>query len=429
MSNKVLETYVQLLETAQLKADDHGIIHKNLLVIDDNSPFIVEKDGKRFSMVMPIKEQSSNPDWSNRVVFHPLVEEISRGESVVMEAFRKHMVDRLNLAYRACANMIAALASDPSSHADLSSGAKALIQTLGDADQKFMEMFSKVNSKEPMISIYIKRNGEANGKNWLRAAIVTSPFAEAFYKVDEKERVFLGEKLRVKDMGLMENMLKILFPFAKKADFSEYCTGRNSLRAPTLTAFMDAVKIQAEVINLLVNGLGHDQLIKDCGFRPLAWVDALADLDSWKREILLIPALPGNEGRSALVNPNEESATPPWEAATSDDLPADEDSKRSDDDRSRQTSSRRNDYDDRRDDWRDDRSRRSDRDDDSRRQSSSGAVNPLAAARENDYESSRDRRRGRYDRRDREFDRRERYNDYDDYDDRYDRRDRRRRYR
>ena len=88
----VINFYSQILKVAGCEVDAQGNVSQaNLMEHQDTVPVII--DGKR--LVIPTKEQLSVPDWSNRLAFHPLQENIMQDESVVLAKYRQILNQRI----------------------------------------------------------------------------------------------------------------------------------------------------------------------------------------------------------------------------------------------------------------------------------------------------------------------------------------------
>ena len=84
----LLELYTAIVESAGWNVNSEGF------VTAFKGP--VEIAGKQ--MVMPTKKILRNPDWDNHIAFHPMSENVMRGESAVLFELRNQMQFKLKEA-------------------------------------------------------------------------------------------------------------------------------------------------------------------------------------------------------------------------------------------------------------------------------------------------------------------------------------------
>lgn len=318
----ILKLYTSLLNAGHMTADENGVIHRQIKGLEDKKTPVLVKlaNNERATMVLPIKLQTDLPNWSHRVVFHPLRENTQRGESLVMEKYRINMLDRINAASLVMMLTMLKLAGDPSLQTGLSPDQLSYLAQLPDADAKALKTFNEITVKcavtDKPLWAFTKHSGIKDGVVYRRLCSVRAPMLEAI--ANAADRKVKGVQLRVTDIPLFKTLYSLVFPQAVETNFDYYSQGSNSVRAPSMDAFMKSVRLIAENINDLAilfdtaePGLA-DNLMFD-----MAWTDVLEDIDAYSPKILLIPAMPGNEGR--VLNERAEMAkevTLPWEPAS-----------------------------------------------------------------------------------------------------------------
>ena len=318
----ILTLYTSMLNAGHMSGDEAGVIHRQIKGIEDaKTPVLVKlTNGERAAMVMPIKSQTDQADWSHRVVFHPLRENTQRGESLVMERFRINMVDRINAAVLVLMTRMLKLASDPAEQSNLTPDQLSYLSQLPDADVKALKNFGDLTLKclvdTKPLRMFIKHSGIKDGIVYRRLCSVHSPMLEALETaVDRKVK---GVALRVTDLPLFKTLFKLVFPQSTGSEFGYYTQGSNSVRAPSIDSFMKSLRLIAENINDLALMFDMpDHPIADSLMFDMAWTDVFEDIDAYSPKILLIPAMPGNEGR--VLNERAETAKetiPPWEPAS-----------------------------------------------------------------------------------------------------------------
>ena len=174
---KLIELYKSILSTAGLKVDKEGMV--SATAGSASVPFSVK--GKR--LVLPTKEHLVNSDWSNRIVFHPLSENILRAESDVMQRFRGAINTRMNYVLGCLMEELMTLATSVKMHSQLTPDQAEILTALKNADEKTLVALQSIlkamsvdaNKDKAIVHIYLKRGGVVNGKKFSRAAIITFP--------------------------------------------------------------------------------------------------------------------------------------------------------------------------------------------------------------------------------------------------------------
>lgn len=305
---KLLELYTSMLKTAGMVVSDTGHVSGRLkLGSTETTPVTVE--GKR--LVLPKREQLSNPDWENRVVFHPLSENILRGESKVVEKFRMALTLRINMVLGRIIQNLLTVAASKAVHPKLTPDQSALLAFTGHIDDKTVQHFDKIHDlisitdpTKSLVSIYLKRSGAVHGKKYKRAGIVTFPIYEDLKKGDH---VF-GVKLRAKDREILTKLLEFIFPGIEEAE--KYNRGSDSEVAPYVDALMKTMAGLASPLNDLIEGYkGHLEDADDLLFES-EWMETFDNLEVMWPEIRAIPMQAGNEGAS-LKEPTPAPAPAP----------------------------------------------------------------------------------------------------------------------
>jgi hypothetical protein len=290
---KLIQLYESILKTANLHTTNDGYV--SLKVGDIVKPTMLK--GKR--LVLPTKEHLSNPNKEEIVLFHPLSENILKGESAVLEEFRSSLNARLNHTIGLLSFNLLVISTSIADHVKLSPDQSEFLSNLKNADDKTLEVFQKLLKVMPVdqhqnsfISIYLKRGGSVNGKRHSRVGIVSFPFYEEL----KKDGDVYGVKLRVKDRETFISLMDYMFPTIDEPE--SFNRGSDSDVAPYLDSLMKAVMAVASPINdqvaLFKNIIeDSDELMIEDG-----WVDTFDNLGSMINEIRMVPMQAGNEGSS-----------------------------------------------------------------------------------------------------------------------------------
>lgn len=293
MSNeKLIDVYRAMLDTAGLYVDEDGYVSYRVSK-DKLRPYLVK--GKR--LVIPTRHHLTN-EVDETIRFHPLSENILKGESDVMEKYRTALLVRLNSLSWHILEQLVRIAGSQKEMNQLNPAQSEFLAVLKDVDEKTLEHLlairdhyvSKHSLSRSVISLYIKRDAKLNDRAYFRAGITTFPFYKELTEQNEK---VVNVKLRVKDRKQLTALMENIFPQLKdNPDW--YCRGSNSKVAPTIDALLNTVAAIASSLNAVCE-LFQKQI--DDSITTDGWEDQLTELDSFERYVRLVPPQPGNEGR------------------------------------------------------------------------------------------------------------------------------------
>lgn len=289
----IQQFYRSVAKTGSLVGDDAGAI--SAVLGGKSEPKLV--DGKR--LVFPTTEQLRNPDWESRIAFHPMAENILRGESPVLESLRKAFNIRLNLVASALTFELLILAASQAKHASLSPDQSEFLTKVSEVGDKEVTFLKELLKKMPFdqtqnsfLSLYLKRGGTVKGKRHARVGVVNFPLHTAL--LDKEPKVFGVKPSSVKVRQNLIALIEQIIPNQGVAE--EYNRGSDSSDAPYFEALLMATLAVASPLNDIVE-LFRDQLEDpDSLIIESDWVEALPDFHSFARKI---PSLKGNEGTLA----------------------------------------------------------------------------------------------------------------------------------
>lgn len=311
MSMKLLDLYKSVLATAGLISTEDGFVKMKSL--DSTKPATIK--GK--SLVLPTPEHLANPDWSNRVIFHPLFENVMRGESEVLALYRQAINIKLNTVVGVMAVDLLRLATSPAQHAKLNPDQSEYLSRVKNADEKTIDTLAKLmtgsvkDTQRAFIHVFLKRTGKVAGKQYARVGVVNFPLYNELKK--DQSEVF-GIKLRRKDRESILALLEYIFPRIDEPE--AYNRGSSSDIAPSMEALMKAVAGVAgplnDVLSMYSNVFDQDN-IDQLEFND-EWVAPFENLTAFLPQIRAIPMLPGNEGAVKLADASVTPVTPPQAA-------------------------------------------------------------------------------------------------------------------
>lgn len=301
---KIIPLYESMLKSVGLSADKDGFIEMKL----GKGSKQVTVGGK--PLVLPIDAQLKNGDWSNRVAYHPLMENILKGESDVLSKMRSCANLKLNYVIGALTYEMLVLGASVDQHQKLNPSQSEFLAITKNADDKTIQDFKSIleampagSAKQAFVNIYLKRGGSVKGQKHSRVGIVSFPLYEELTRADYDKTVF-GVKVRVKDRPIFIGMMEYMFP--RIAESEAFNFGSDSKVAPYVEAFMRAFGNVAGPINDLVDNFRNVLLDPEACEFDAEWVEAFENLDTMSAQIRMIPKLDGNEGTESKAP----SATP-----------------------------------------------------------------------------------------------------------------------
>jgi hypothetical protein len=291
--SKMLPFYESILGAAGLIVTADGCVS----VQTSKEPKPMTLKGKR--LVLPTKEHQANPNPEAKILFHPLVENVMRGESEVFERFRLAINSRLNVVIGSIVTMLLTLGTSQAEQHKLTPEQSEFLSKVKNADEKTLLALKKIMDTLPaaahqklFVSIFMKRGGTVGDKRYSRVGVVHFPF---YNDLKKSEGELHGVKLRVKDREALVGLLDYILP---EQDIpGVYNRGSNSTIAPSIDAIMQSVRAVAAPLNDLLSrfeGVLPDNLLIES-----AWSEQLDNLDEMLSEIRATPMQAGNEGAVA----------------------------------------------------------------------------------------------------------------------------------
>ncbi|BDD79891.1 hypothetical protein [Burkholderia phage FLC9] len=291
--SKMLDFYESILGAAGLIVTSDGCV--SVATSKDPKPMTLK--GRRLVLPTPEHQRAPNPD--TKIAFHPLVENVMRGESEVFERFRLAINARLNVVIGSIVTMLLTLGTSQAEQHKLTPEQSEFLSKVKNADEKTLIALKKIMDSLPaaahqklFVSMFIKRGGTVGDKRYSRVGVVHFPFYNDLKKSDGELH---GVKLRVKDREALAGLLDYILPEQDIAGV--YNRGSNSTIAPSIEALMLSVRAVAAPLNDLLSrfeGVLPDNLTIESG-----WSEQLDNLDELLPEIRSTPMQAGNEGSVA----------------------------------------------------------------------------------------------------------------------------------
>lgn len=281
--------YTQLLDFFQLNVDEQGQVYMKDSKGNRTNYLVEDK-----IVLLPTTQNLSRHNRDKELIFHPLREMADRGESAFLKSLRNRFNTRINCALlMLIPDLIDIIASEE--HRDLSPEQRDLILTVPGADAKLANAFVNLctksftpNMTRFFTNVYLKKAGTIKGTKYSRVGVVQFPFYEFVDKSPE---------LKEPQKEILKQLFAYIFP-ESDTDPESYYGSSNSLVAPWLESFLrTAAKLAGRVQEL--QELYSEYLSENENKIEfsLDWEEMTLDgIDVLKKEMLLVPALSGNNG-------------------------------------------------------------------------------------------------------------------------------------
>lgn len=288
-NQKVLDLYKGVLDIAALEVSEAGQL--GFMAESTFIPLTIEKK----HLWLPTYENLRNLDAKENIFFHPLNENVSIGESQVMQRFRRIMGRRIEKLSFTLLYLATAMHLNPETQEGLDPDNMDFLKIITDADEKFKsivhEMLTQIVSDRldknlAVCQLYIRNKGTVGETRFNRVCVVTMPFYDALYKADE---IKIGEfKLRKKDIALFKAWLGFLFPLLNQEPPARYTGenraelynyGSNSLIAPSMDCLVHSLT------SLIDNYNDVARCVPTAEVLDLTWTESYVDIDALKSVI------------------------------------------------------------------------------------------------------------------------------------------------
>lgn len=247
-------------------------------------------NGKR--LTLPTDALIRNGKWEGLLAFHPLSENLLRGESEVLKFIRTMVRFRLSSTASQLIAELMGIAADPTRHKDLKPSQAEFLKSVQHANDKTESL---VNTKllsrhfDDLLNIYLKRGGQFKGEEYRRVAAVSFPIWDELSS--KGKMIYDIDCGSVKNKKTIASLFEFIFP--KPDDQDHWSAASNESVAPYFQALMQCYAKVAKHLNSIVKKYKKHLQYPEMLAIPLDWVDGLEHLPAWKS---LIAPLPGNEG-------------------------------------------------------------------------------------------------------------------------------------
>lgn len=304
-----------------------GVIESTGLLIDektdavfrttggDVTPFLVE--GRQ--LVIPSWEvQRHKPEfWGEHIAFHPVCENLHKGESEVFTRLKDAVTWRITEAISVLMIELTELAANKDMHAKLNPKQHSLLDALKGADKTTLVNVGKViaaagkggNGNHRLVRVYMKSGGKFKGTKHQKVCVMAFPLTDY---IDEANRKIFTVPVRKADLVAIPALYRYILP---ECETEAYSFGTNTRNAPYFHSLMGGFQKVAKQINAIVD-LFEEHLDEGKGLKvDLGWSKEMEKLSELKNEI---PPLEGNRG--TVDEPAGTAAAPTAALPKADDV-------------------------------------------------------------------------------------------------------------
>jgi hypothetical protein len=281
---KLLEVYESILKFASMEVDSNGFV--NTVLAGKASPCMIGDH----RLVLPTREQLKNFKPNDLIIFHPVMEDILKGETEIIQKLKYTLNVKLNFAIGALICSLLDMLASPDTHTQLDPEQSEIFKAVPEVDKKALVTFSslmvslmKTQPDRCFVNLFLKKGGTYQGVKYGRVGIVTFPF----YRDLPNETL---HKLRVKDREIFTKLFEYVLPGIDNAE--EYNYGSSSNVAPMLEALLHtAAKIVERIHDTVRVYERFVESPEDLRF-DLNWLEAFEDMSALASEARNIPVQP-----------------------------------------------------------------------------------------------------------------------------------------
>jgi hypothetical protein len=287
----IIDVYESILGYVNLEHDtsNGGIVTR---VGDDVHPFMLKNQfDKSVPVVLPTSEQLRSGTQADKVIFHPLAEDLFvEEESAVMRAFARVVNNKLNHVVGRVMLGLVTLLSTPDEHQHLTEAQMELLIQIADVEKGAVDALWKVikegDRKDPsrvFIYLYLKRKSTIGGKLYGKGGIITFPFYDGLKAQTGKPK---------KHTELYMKVLEFMLPGLGNHDMYSY--GSNADVAPYFDSLMVGSKGVTDRLNKIIT-IYESYLSKlyddlDSMRFSMEWVKYFDNIDNLRVAIKSVPS-------------------------------------------------------------------------------------------------------------------------------------------
>lgn len=308
MSKRLNEFYKAVLDSLSIETEATGEASVVNPETGTKEPFLI--DGRR--VTLPTREFLRMEDASDYQPFHPLSENLARGQSIVIRKLVDQVRKLVVWHFVEISMLFMEVACKREFQTNLPSVWNNFFRETKDADETTLKNFQRVlragcEKHVRLASVFLKNGGKLNDKKFNRICHINFSW---FDELDTS--MVFGVKLRKKDITVIKAVLKQVLPSIDVPN--AYSVGVNTDMAPYFTALMSGwAKVARDFNNAIAMASPLEPKAKTI---PLEYMEKIDELGKYYRDV---PPLEGNEGEHVKLNQGSVKQSTP--AQQQDDLP------------------------------------------------------------------------------------------------------------
>lgn len=288
------ELYIPILAGLHIYPDESGILHRR----HRDSDKVCEVN--KHKLCLPTDINLKNLNAQEYMFYHPMSENIARGDSVVYNYTKLALTLRINYTILGVASILLLIANDKSLDGKLKSHQLELLAALPKLDKKTVDNFNAAVGKTDLdsnvfFSVYNRRNGKVHGVTYNRAAVVHFPLIEQLN--DPTNSTFWSgiKSIRKADYANYLALFNYLLPDWDAEN--TYSGVSDSMEAPSFHALIDAyVKVMKRLNEVMDKFRDLGDFDDIYASEVTAIETAIGQLQKYAN---IIPPLEGNMGECA----------------------------------------------------------------------------------------------------------------------------------
>lgn len=290
--SKLIEAYRKALQSVNyFENDAHELEYR--FTDGDGKVVAVAATVESMPLLMPVSEVRTGNQLAERVLFHPLSEDVMNGESEVLQFLRRAMVVRFNATLCSMLIWMVETAINPKEAKRFGPKQKEFFNILADASDKTLTTLGKLvtvwlkrDTPYTLSKIYLRRTGATYmGKKMTRVAVVTFPFMEEEHiSTKDKKTYWCGVEISKKDLNMLRNLVEYVIPHAGEVS-ETYNAGSSDPHAPYFDCLIHSFAKLMEPLNHLIKLFGDKYDGKENGYCDVTWVEDFEPINQHRGQI------------------------------------------------------------------------------------------------------------------------------------------------
>lgn len=298
-SQPLLDFYESFAAALFIQFDEEGLAN---IVIPDANPTPMAIGDNRVVLPTPQILKDGLGAATKRVAFHPLSENIMRGESDIFKFIKRMAAFRFNYTATIIAEELAKIAADPELQAPLNPAQQAFLVLMDQTKPVDLTKVDSINQAvvggRSLINMYMQRTYPLDGIEYRRVCMVNFPILD---ELDRDDKVIFDVDCGSKRA---KGQISALFKYIiGDLDPNAYSVGVDSSTAPYLTAMLESFYLLAKQLNSLIKLFGKSVPQLKQLIIPVDWYKQMKHLDAYRD---FIRPLAGNEGTTVAGEEVEE---------------------------------------------------------------------------------------------------------------------------